>query len=406
MLPENFDELSKAFQNRLRLTCKEIPMLTEILVGLANSGGGIVTVECEHPYTIDRQGIEPSIEFIIEQNFIIVPDAPQKPYLYKGRIPLIKAGKIAYPSRNELIELIKSQQIDYTDQTVGRIEGNFFQSDELKSLRDRLEKIYGAGISSIFETAGLLKNGEATRAFVLLCGKDPELYIPGASILLQVQGREPQKVTGPLRSLQQSLFHLISGKITEVMENYELINSQFRDCLKDLIGEIIVNALIHRDYSVPLPITVSYMDMEVRVWNPGVPAGEREVPTPSSIYIRNPKLYKFAGIIGLAKTSGSGLLRLSKRALLCNNVQLTYEKANGGTLATLSFKSTVQSRRLNEREKKLLEYIKNTGYITRKDYEKLMGVSERTARLDLSNLVKRGILKKIGKGKNTIYEPV
>jgi len=148
------------------------------------------------------------------------------------------------------------------------------------------------------------------------------------------------------------------------------------------------------------------MDMEIKVWNPGAPAGEKGVPAPSSIYIRNPHLYKFAGIMGLARASGSGLLRLSKTALMCNNVQLVYEKSQGGTLATLSFKSTVQSRRLNEREKKLLEYIKNTGYITRKDYEKLMGVSERTARLDLSNLVKRGILKKTGKGKNTVYELV
>ena len=404
MLPENIEKLIGTFPNRLNLTCKDIPILTETLVGLANSGGGVVLIECE--FSIDQQGIEPHIEFITGKNFVIVPDAPQKPYLYKGRIPLIKDGKITYPTRDELLSMLKTPPIDFTGQSAGRVDESFFHPDEVRSLRDRLENLYGASVHNIFESAGLIKNGEATRTLILLCGKDPEIYIPGASILVHIQGQGTEKITGPIRLIYDKLFHLLSSKIAEVMENYGLIDAQFRDCLKDLITEVTANALLHRDYSVPLPIIVNYMDMEIKVWNPGVPAGEKEVPTPSSIYIRNPQLYKFAGIIGLANTSGSGLLKLTKLALLCNNVQLTYEKSSGGTLATLSFKSTVQSRRLNEREKKLLEYIKNTGYITRKDYEKLMGVSERTARLDLSNLVKRGILRKIGKGKNTIYEPV
>ena len=60
---------------------------------------------------------------------------------------------------------------------------------------------------------------------------------------------------------------------------------------------------------------------------------------------------------------------------------------------------------LNERQIKAVLYVKEKGSITNKEYQKLFGVSEATATRDLKELVKRGILEKIGvTGKGTYYK--
>ena len=59
---------------------------------------------------------------------------------------------------------------------------------------------------------------------------------------------------------------------------------------------------------------------------------------------------------------------------------------------------------LNERQKKAVEFIKTEKKITRTEYEKMSGISERTANRELSDLVKLSIFNKIGKGPNVYYE--
>ena len=59
---------------------------------------------------------------------------------------------------------------------------------------------------------------------------------------------------------------------------------------------------------------------------------------------------------------------------------------------------------LNRRQKKALEYIKEYGRITNKDYRKLFPeISDRTVLSDLTDLVKKEILTKKGRTKGPYY---
>jgi ATP-dependent DNA helicase RecG len=51
---------------------------------------------------------------------------------------------------------------------------------------------------------------------------------------------------------------------------------------------------------------------------------------------------------------------------------------------------------LNERQIRAVEYVKEKGEITTSKYTEVFGVSERTARNDLSELVDKQIFKKVG----------
>ena len=64
----------------------------------------------------------------------------------------------------------------------------------------------------------------------------------------------------------------------------------------------------------------------------------------------------------------------------------------------------LDSLNLSERQKKAVEFIKTEKKITRSEYEKMFGVSGRTANRELSDLVKLSIFDKIGRGPNVYYE--
>ncbi|MFH1856450.1 MAG: DeoR family transcriptional regulator [Candidatus Omnitrophota bacterium] len=59
---------------------------------------------------------------------------------------------------------------------------------------------------------------------------------------------------------------------------------------------------------------------------------------------------------------------------------------------------------LNERQRKAVEYIRQSKKITRKEYEELCKTSERTANRELAELIKKRIIKKVGNGTKFYYE--
>jgi len=58
---------------------------------------------------------------------------------------------------------------------------------------------------------------------------------------------------------------------------------------------------------------------------------------------------------------------------------------------------------LNEWQIKAVSFVKENGRITNKEYRNITGLSDEGARIDLSELVKKNILHKKGKGRNTYY---
>ena len=58
---------------------------------------------------------------------------------------------------------------------------------------------------------------------------------------------------------------------------------------------------------------------------------------------------------------------------------------------------------LNERQIKVVMYVKEKGKITNKEYREITGLSDEGARIDLNNLVEKGVLLPKGRGRNVHY---
>ena len=55
---------------------------------------------------------------------------------------------------------------------------------------------------------------------------------------------------------------------------------------------------------------------------------------------------------------------------------------------------------LNERQKKAVEYVRENGRITNREYRQLTGVSRVYALSELNDMVGKGFLLKLGKGRS------
>ena len=58
---------------------------------------------------------------------------------------------------------------------------------------------------------------------------------------------------------------------------------------------------------------------------------------------------------------------------------------------------------LNERQKKTIEYLREKGAITRREYVTLVDISLRQANKDLKDLVEKNLIVPIGKGRSVRY---
>ena len=58
---------------------------------------------------------------------------------------------------------------------------------------------------------------------------------------------------------------------------------------------------------------------------------------------------------------------------------------------------------LNTRQEKAVQYVKERGKITNKEYQEINNTSERTASRDLEELFQKSVFERIGEGKSTHY---
>ncbi len=178
------------------------------------------------------------------------------------------------------------------------------------------------------------------------------------------------------------------------------------------VREALVNAMCHRDYRL------SGRRVEIRMY-----ADRLEVISPGGLpgyitldniveehFSRNPRLV--AGLFqwGYIEELGLGIDRMIEEMLENGHTAPDFEAkpyAFTVRLHNLRERRPVVPRwptNMNERQMKAVTYMDQHGRITNRDYQQLCpDVNPETLRLDLVDLVDKGLLLKIGEKKGTYY---
>ena len=268
----------------------------------------------------------------------------------------------------------------------------------------------------------LLSGGKLKNAGVLLFGKRPQRLFPQAQVRIGIfRGTEildSHDFTGTLweqlDGTMERFRQVLRVRFDIRVEDASLEGLQHKEVWEyplEALREALINALIHRDYTVPADIQIQIHEDRLEVWNAGElppPLTPEDLRGPHRSVLRNPLIAQAFYFAGLVERWGTGTTRIIE---LCRRQDLPepeFRNEQGGFLVTFA-KDPYTPKRLrdlglNERQIQAVLYVRDRGSISNKEYQQLTGVKERMATVELGDLVDKGVLVRIGTtGRGTRY---
>ncbi len=213
---------------------------------------------------------------------ISVPEGLNKPYLDKSGVMWIKSGadKRRVTSREEMQRLFQAAGLIHADgvpvQETSQVDLDrwTFQDYYENRYHERPEEI----TPRLLQNLGLLKSEQLTLAGLLLFGKNPQRFkplfvvkaivFPGDSVDISqyidnedIEGNMLQVYKDSFAFVRRNLHHIQNGQGVNSLGQLEIPPVVFE--------ELLVNALIHRDYFISAPIRLFIFCDRIELISPG-----------------------------------------------------------------------------------------------------------------------------------------
>lgn len=265
-----------------------------------------------------------------EQNVIVahIAEGISKPHMDNNGIIWVKNGsdKRKVVAKEEIARLLQSSGNLFADETTvtgttvndidGKVFGNFVRKKLAKSIDD-----LGLPLSELLSNMGMLKNGNLTLGGLLLFGKNPQYFKPtftvqciaikGISIGSNSYENTKEPFIGNLQELYEKTLSFIVQNLKELQGKKGFNSKGVLEIPIETIQELLVNALVHRDYFINSSIKVFVFDDRIEIISPGKLPNTltiENIKLGTSI-IRNPILYSNIGTLLPFKGVGSGIIR-------------------------------------------------------------------------------------------------
>jgi ATP-dependent DNA helicase RecG len=282
-----------------------------------------------------------------------------------------------------------------------------FDIDEDTPVREALQRLE------------LLKSGNLTNAAVLLFGKNPQRFFPLAETRCgRFKGTEAVKPFLDMKVFGGSIIDQVEKALAFALEHIQLRvylvgkpeREERYEYPKDAIREAIVNAICHRDYEVPSNVQVRIFDDRMEVWGCGplpAPLTPADLTVKHESILRNPSIARCFFLIGLVEQWGTGTNDIVRMCTDWGLPEPLFEVVTGSLVVTLRksklTEEYIQKLDLTERQQKAVEYMRTNKKITSKVYASMFGITERTARNDIHDLIAKMVIEKKGTSDKTAH---
>jgi len=274
---------------------------------------------------------------------------------------------------------------------------------------------------AILQNFNLLRDGQPTNAAILLFGKNPRQFFNNVQLhCLHFHGTEKRKPIASQQPYEGTLVEVIDEAVEFVLGKLDRRVGTHAESTqapvtfeipRSVILEAIVNAVAHRNYDHNGFVQVIVFADRVEVWNPGeLPPGLTPdiLRQPHGPIPRNPLIAEPLFRTKYAEKVGTGTTDMIADCRAAGLPEPDFEQRGPHFVVTLwrdwLTPEVIATLNLNDRQQRVLIHLKTAGRIGNTEYQELLGVAKRTAHRDLTELVERGILKKLGTtGKGTAY---
>ena len=267
--------------------------------------------------------------------------------------------------------------------------------------KGRLPEVDGLSTEQLFDKLRLIENGQIKRAALILFGKDPGKFYPSINVRI---GRFKDELNLIFQESEEgNIINLYQAVLNQINHKFIIKNISFEgmhrietpEYPREAMREAILNALVHRNYMGAHTQIRVYND-KISFWNDGglqSPLTVESLKRPHSSRPRNVLIADVCFKGGLIDAWGRGTIKIIETCKQAGLPEPEIIEQDGGLLVTM-FKNNLTKEQLiklglNERQLKAVEYVKDKGEITNKEYQELNGVSKVTAYRDLTELIEQ-----------------
>lgn len=346
-------------------------------------------------------------------------------------VPISYNGKYYIRSGTSTFELKDNEIMEFSFKKIGRTWDTLcMEKFAIKDIdKDTIQKFKQLAVDRVPDIAKennksillnklkLINNNNFTNAGILLFAKEPQRYFHNAVIKIGKFISDTDIISSDI--IEGNLFQQLDSAMDILKTKYLISKISYegihrREILEypyEALREAILNAIIHRSYIGSSAIQIRVYENHLLIMNEGKLPPEVPLEKLKTNHISKPGNVLLAETFykaGLVETWGRGTLKIIEQ---CKEAGLPEPDFNEDTgVITVTFYKNklasldLSSLDLNERQIKAVEYLKENGKITNKEYQKINDISKPTATRDLSELVKLKIINKIGKrGEGTYY---
>jgi predicted HTH transcriptional regulator len=420
-LNANVSDILKRIKNgedsytQFKLNVTNSNKLAQELVAFSNAKGGLLIIGVDDSQNIvglsndDIKRLNQLIGNVINTNIIppIYPlvkiedvedkkililniyEGTNKPYSTNNRLYLTKAGSDKRKiSPQELRRLFEESKNLFPDEniihntTINDIDlskfKKFLENDNIEIL-NKLNK-NDLDLQKILENLELFRDGHLTLAGNLIFGENPQKYNPSFYIdCCYFDGNDvgvtkfisKKTLKGTFNELYEDSMRFIISQLRTYQVEKDFNSNGVLEIDKEVLTELIVNALIHRDYYINSSIKIFMFHNRIEIISPGKLTNSltvEKIKTGIAIQ-RNPILNSICKSILPYTGYGSGIkrvLKLNANVEFINNVEME------------QFKSIVYRKKLGVNQDRLGENQKKLGVNQDKlgENQKKLGVNQ------------------------------
>lgn len=278
-----------------------------------------------------RPPVNPVVENILINDKLImvitVPEGISKPYMdNKGSI-IIKSGadKRKVTSREEIQRMFQSAGLLHGDEipvkgvTIADLDYDYFNQFLLKEYNESIEQNKET-LSRVLENMGLAKNGYMNIAGALFFSNFPQFRLPVFIIKAVVYPGEAidtehyldsRDITGKLADIFQKAMSFIVNNLKRIQKGRGINSPGEIEIPRITLEELLVNALVHRDYFISSPVRLFIFSDRIEIISPGHLPNNLTIENIKNgiSNIRNPIIASFASKILPYRGLGSGIRR-------------------------------------------------------------------------------------------------
>lgn len=245
-----------------------------------------------------------------------------------------------------------------------------------------------------------------TTAGILLFGTNPQKFFSEAMcICTHFQGTTGREVIatvdceGDLFAQFNKAYDFILARLTTSFTIDEPQRSEKLEIPKKAVREVLLNAIVHRNYHVQSPIKVAVWSDRIEVFSPGGFPGPIDINNlrTGRSYIRNPSICKVFRESGYIEKLGSGFIVMLDSYLAYQLPSPQIIDGGDYVKCVLSRPSPLQQYlKIEDLGAQILALFQSHPELSAKEMRSILGVARTTLFRALTGLVNTGVLERTG----------